>query len=118
MTINFVTRFFQWLRATRIKRYEFLLPTKFNDGTEVPAERFDETTRELSERFGGMSLDLIQIHGLWTYAGHRFRDQLVRIRIDTSDLAATSFLRHYKSQLKRRFQQIDIWITAHEIEII
>ncbi len=47
-----------------------------------------------------------------------YRDELWRIRIDTRDPAAASFFRSYKEVLKARFRQIDIWITAHEIEVI
>ncbi|MCI0681136.1 MAG: hypothetical protein L0Y71_03445 [Gemmataceae bacterium] len=31
---------------------------------------------------------------------------------------AVAYLRSYKEILKQRFQQIDIWITAHEIQIL
>jgi hypothetical protein len=55
---------------------------------------------------------------LWQYGGARYRDELLRIRIDTGDPAATLFLTSYKGLLKERFQQIDIWITAHELEVI
>lgn len=40
------------------------------------------------------------------------------MRIDTNNPTANAFLQAHKEMWKARFQQIDIWITAHEIEII
>jgi hypothetical protein len=40
------------------------------------------------------------------------------MRIDTNDPSAATFFRAQKEVWKGRFQQIDIWITAYEIEII
>lgn len=51
-------------------------------------------------------------------AATRYRDYLIRIRIDSNDETATAFFKQYKETLKAHFRQIDIWITAHEIEII
>jgi len=90
----------------------------YNDGTGIEPEKFDQTAEELSERFGGITQDRVLIVGSWKYGGTRYRDDLMRIRIDTNDPAATAFFKVYKELLKERLQQIDIWIIAHEIEII
>lgn len=43
----------------------------------------------------------------------------MRIRIDSSEPEeAASFLTGYKDKLRARFEQLDIWITAHDIELI
>lgn len=60
----------------------------------------------------------MQLHGLWKFAGELFKDKLLRIRIDSGAPGARAFLKSYKETLKTRFDQFDIWITAHEIEII
>lgn len=101
-----------------MKRFEILLPLNYNDGAEIEPAKFDETAEELSERFGGITQDTIRIAGTWKYGGTRYRDNLLRIRIDTDDRTAEDFFAAYKDLLKARFRQIDIWITAHEIEII
>jgi hypothetical protein len=90
----------------------------YNDGTEIEPEKFDQTAEELSDHFGGITQDTVRITGTWKYGGARYRDELLRIYIDTTNPTATDFLKAYKEQLKERFRQIDIWITAHEIEII
>jgi hypothetical protein len=102
----------------RIKRFELLLPLNYNDGAEIKPEKFDQTNLELTDRFGGVTWDTVRITGLWKYGGVRYRDQLLRVRLEADDPAATAFFKAYKGQLKERFRQIDIWITAHEIEII
>jgi hypothetical protein len=62
--------------------------------------------------------DTVRITGTWKYGGTRYRDELLRMRIDTNDPSAKAFFRAQKAIWKERFQQIDIWITAYEIEII
>src|SRR5215469_14585915 len=119
MTITFLTRLFRFLsRPARTKRYEILLPLTYNDGSPIEAEKFDQTREELSEHFGGITQDTVRITGTWKYGGTRYRDDLIRIRIDTTDPGASAFLHSQKETWKARFQQIDIWITASEIEII
>jgi hypothetical protein len=90
----------------------------YNDGTLIEPEKFDQTAEELCERFGGVTQDTVRITGTWKYGGTRYRDDLLRIRIDTTDPTANVFLQAEKQIWKERFQQIDIWITAYEVEII
>ena len=119
MSIRFLTRFFPFLsRPARTKRFEILLPLNYNDGTLIEPEKFDQTADELCDRNGGITQDTVRISGTWKYFGARYRDDLLRIRIDTQDPTASAFFRAQKAIWKDRFQQIDIWITAHEIEII
>ena len=116
---RFLTRFFPFRsRPARTKRFEILLPLTYNDGTLIEPEKFDQTAEELCNRFGGVTQDTVRITGTWKYGGTRFRDDLIRLRIDTDDPTANAFLQAQKEAWKQRFQQIDIWITAHEIEII
>ena len=119
MTITFLTRLFRFLsRPARTKRYEILLPLNYNDGRLIEAAKFDQTAEELCDRFGGVTQDTVRITGTWKYGGTRYRDDLLRMRIDTNDPSANAFLQAQKEVWKVRFQQIDIWITAFEIEII
>jgi hypothetical protein len=90
----------------------------YNDGTLIEPEKFDQTAEELCDRFGGVTLDTVRITGTWKYGGTRYRDDLLRIRVDSNEPSAKAFFQAQKEIWKRRFQQIDIWIIAHEIEII
>jgi hypothetical protein len=90
----------------------------YNDGKDVEPEKFDQTAEELSDHFGAVTVDTVRITGTWKYGGARYRDSLIRLRVDTRDATAISFFQQMKEIWKGRFQQIDIWITAHEIEVI
>jgi hypothetical protein len=119
MNSNFITRFFRFRsRPARTKRFEILLPLNYNDGTKIEAEKFDQIAEELSERFGGITQDTVRITGTWKYGGLRYRDELLRIRIDTNDPESLAFFTAHKEFWKERFQQIDIWITVHEVDVI
>ena len=105
-------------RPARTKRFEILLPLNDNDGRLIEPEKFDQTAEELCDRFGGITQDTVRITGTWKYGGTRYRDDLLRMCIDTNDPTANAFLQAQKEIWKGRFQQIDIWITAYEIGII
>ena len=72
----------------------------------------------IQKRFGGVTEDTLRSTGTWKYGGTRYRDELLRLRVDSEDPEATDFFRAHKESWKLRFRQIDIWITAHQIEII
>ena len=101
------------------RRYEILLPLRFNDGRPVPEELFVETVLELRQRFGAVSSESQTIHGMWEHEGQSYRDDLVRVFIDVPDLPESrQFFVDFKERIKARFQQIDIWITSHPLEVI
>jgi len=119
MNISFITRWFRFLtRPARTKRFEILLPLNYNDGTEIEAEKFDQTAEELCDRFGGVTEDTVRVSGTWKYGGTRYRDVLFRIRVDTTDRSAPAYFQGQKEVWKARFRQLDIWITAHDIDVI
>jgi hypothetical protein len=101
------------------ERYEILLPLKYNDGTPVEPEKFQETRRELVERFGALTMDAPPISGLWVSGGREYQDELIRFVVDTEATADTDeFFRAFKERLKDRFRQIEIWITAYPIRLL
>jgi hypothetical protein len=76
------------------------------------------SNQELIERFSATTADLIPALGNWRYAGTLYEDVLLRIIVDApGSFEADDFFRDYKQVLKKRFEQIDIWITSHEIHI-
>jgi hypothetical protein len=104
---------------TNYRRYEILLPLKFNDGQPVPTELLTGTLGELEEHFGPVSLESQEIHGVWQHQGHTYRDKHVRVFIDVPDTAANrEFFVAFKAKLKTRFQQHDIWITMHALTVV
>ena len=51
------------------RRFELLLPTKFNSGLPVPDDAFADTLLELEERFGAVSSEGQAIEGQWRHEG-------------------------------------------------
>jgi hypothetical protein len=101
------------------ERYEILLPLKYNDGTEVEAEKFQETRRELVARFGALTMDPASVSGLWISGEREYQDELIRFVVDTESNPQTEeFFRDFKGRLKERFRQVEIWITASPIRLI
>jgi len=47
------------------RRYEILLPTRYNDGTPVESEEFLLVNSELAARFGAVSFLPEIIQGIW-----------------------------------------------------
>src|SRR5262245_14644261 len=94
-----------------LRRFELLLPLRFNDGQPVPDDLIAETLIELETQFGAVSCETQTIRGLWHYEGQPFRDDLVRVFVDVADLPENrQFFVGYKERLKARFQQLDIWL--------
>src|SRR5579884_3748599 len=105
--------------SSAYRRFEILLPLRFNDGQPVPAELIVETLLELEQRFGAVSSETQTIQGLWRHQGHSYRDDLTRLFVDVADSPENfAFFREFKERLKARFQQIDIWTTTYPIEVI
>lgn len=101
------------------RRFEILLPLRFNDGQPVPDELIADTLLELRQTFGAVSCETQTIRGIWTFAAEVFRDDLVRVYVDAEDLTEhREFFTGYKEQLKTRFQQLDIWMTTYPIEVL
>jgi len=101
------------------RRYEILLPLRFNDGQTVPDELIGETIQELRLRFGAATWETRVVRGQWQYEGKLFEDDSTRLVIDVDDVAEDrEFFRQFKERLKDRFRQIDIWMTTHPIDIV
>jgi hypothetical protein len=49
------------------RRFELLLPTRFNSGDAVPAELFADTLLELEHQFGAVSSETQLIEGRWRF---------------------------------------------------
>ena len=101
------------------RRYELLLPLRFNDGQPVPDDLVADTLIELEGRFGAVSCETQAIRGLWHHDGQPFRDDLVRVFVDVVDEpGAREFFVEFKERLKTRFRQLDIWRTTYPIEVL
>ena len=100
-------------------RFEILLPLFYNDGRAIESEKFLATDDDLVSAFGATSTDQVTVRGRWKYQSTVYSDQLIRIRVDVEDNATNQdAIRAIKETLKVRFDQLDIWITAHRMDVI
>ena len=101
------------------RRYEILLPLQFNDGRPVPESLIWETIEQLEQRFGAVSWETQVIRGVWLTEGVVFRDNNTRLCLDVEDTPGQrEFFVGLKERLKSKFQQLDIWITSHVVDVI
>src|SRR3989337_998641 len=100
-------------------RFEILLPLFYNDGRAVADRKFIETDDELVAAFGATSTETVVVRGHWLYQSTIYEDRLIRVRLDVEDTPENwQTMRDVKEVLKHRFEQLDVWISAHRIEIL
>ena len=102
-----------------MRRYEILLPLRFNDGSPVPDALVGEVLIAIREHFGAASFETQTIRGIWQHEGEVYRDDLVRVFADVADSAENrAWFLQLKERLKRDFDQLDIWMITHPIEVL
>src|SRR5437879_8851822 len=88
------------------RRFEILLPLRFNDGKPVPDELVAETLTDLEQQFGAVSSESQVIRGIWHSQGQVFRDESARVFVDVLDLPENrQFFVEYKDRLKLRSEE-------------
>src|SRR5438309_940606 len=102
------------------RRYEILLPIRYNDGRDVEAQKLYDSREELIAMFGGLTADGIVRAGFWhDDAGTRYDDETIRLTVDVDDSAETrQMIAEFKATLLDRFQQKEIYIVSYAIDII
>ena len=102
-----------------LRRYEILLPLRFNNNQPVPPEVVADTVLKLREQFGAVSWENQTVQGQWQYEGIVYRDDLVRVFVDVADtLENRQFFLQFKEHVKTDFQQLDIWLTSYPIDVL
>jgi hypothetical protein len=101
------------------RRYEILLPVRFNDGQPVSGELLEQTREELVARFHGLSIAPHTVLGLWVFEGARFEDEFRRFTIDVEDTSENrQFFVDFKATLLQRFAQIEIYIVSYQVDVL
>jgi hypothetical protein len=104
--------------SSKWRRFEVLLPLRFNDGLAVPEEWLAEAVLELVGRFGAASYETQRVEGHWRHAGVEYRDELVRVFVDVPDSAANRrWMKDFKARWKERLKQLDLWLISYRIDI-
>lgn len=102
-------------------RIEIYLPLFYNDNTQIEIEKFSLTKEEIVRKFSGFTAmpadPNLALEGWWQDKGIIYKDKIVIFRIDCKELNR-KFWEKYKSLLKKRFRQDEIYISYSEIVII
>ena len=105
--------------SSMLRRYEVLLPLRYNDGSPVPDAVIADTLVELEERFGAVSCETQTIRGRWRSDGQSYRDDLIRVFVDVPDgPGSREYFTAAKERFKARFHQLDIWMSTYLIEVL
>lgn len=100
------------------RRYEVLLPVRFNNGEDVPDEMLGEAVNEIVKQFGAVSFYKGAVEGHWRHDETLFRDDLALLVVDVPDTAKNrKWMKAFKERWKQHLDQIEIWMISYPIEI-
>lgn len=103
---------------SRFRRYEVLLPVRFNDGSDVPEELLAEAVNEIVVQFGAVSFHKELIEGRWRHAETLYRDDLALLVVDIQDIPKNrKWMKAYKTRWKERLDQLELWMVSYPIDI-
>ena len=101
------------------RRYEILLPLRYNDGRPMSDEAIGQTREELLARFDGVSFTPHPIQGSWVHEGVRYDDSSTKVIVDADDTPEVrQFFYEFKLILRERFEQIEIYIVSFPLDVI
>lgn len=104
--------------SNRWRRFEVLLPVRFNDGRDVPPEWLAEAVLEIVDRFGAASYETQKVEGHWRYGGVLYRDDIVRVVVDVPDSAKNrEWMKDFKNRWRARLEQLELWMVSYRIKV-
>lgn len=104
--------------SNKWRRFEVLLPLRFNDGRDVPPQWLAEAVLEVVDHFGAASYETQKVEGHWRHGGVVYRDDLVKIVVDVPDSAVNRrWMKDFKERWKSRLEQLELWLVSYRIEI-
>ncbi len=104
--------------STTWRRFEVLLPLKFNDGRDVPDELLAEALIEVRTRFNAVRYENQGIEGQWENEGILYKDELSCLIIDVPDTTKNrKWMKLFKAKWRERLQQEEIWMVSYRIDI-
>ena len=104
--------------SSKLRRFEVLLPVRFNDGAEVPEERLGEAFNEIVDHFGAASFEKQAIEGRWHDEGTLFRDELSRLVVDVPDTVKNrNWMKWFKKRWMDRLGQFQLWMVSYPVEL-
>lgn len=102
-------------------RYEFYLPTSYNDGSPIEPRKQRLVKEKIVNKFGAISLHPATVQGTWVDKDKKIRhyDNCSRFEIcvDKSD-ENEIFFEELKEELKESFKQEEIYMIYSEVKMI
>ena len=104
--------------SSSLRRFEVLLPLRFNDGREVPSDWMAEAVLEVVDRFGAATYETQRVEGHWRHGGVTYRDDSVRLVVDVPDTDDNrAWVREFKARWKAKLEQLELWVVSYLIEL-
>ena len=104
--------------SSKSRRFEVLLPVRFNDGREIPEELLGEAVNEIVSQYGAVSFYKQAIEGHWQHDNRLYRDDLACIVVDVADTVKNrKWMRAFKTRWKDRLEQLELWMVSYPIDI-
>jgi hypothetical protein len=104
--------------SSKFRRFEILLPIKFNDGRNIPSESIGIAFKEIVTKFGAASYEPESVEGHWIHEDTIYIDALSKIVVDIPDTDQNrQWMRDFKSRWKASLGQLELWLISFEIEI-
>ena len=104
--------------SSKWRRFEVLLPLRFNDGREVPPEWLADAVLEVVEKFGAASYETQRVEGTWRDEGTTYRDDLTRLVIDVPDTKGNrEWMKAFKERWRVKLDQVELWMVSHVIRL-
>jgi hypothetical protein len=104
------------------RRYEILLPAEFNDGRLVAdacPQCLPDSLAEVIDTFGAFTFRPDAAQGSWAMDDRRYTDRLSVLTVDVDDTDEhRAWIAHLKAHLLQRFEQLEIYVTSHPIDVI
>lgn len=101
-----------------LRRFEILLPLRFNDGRNIPADLLADAVLEVVDQFGSVSYYDNLIEGHWTHKGNVYRDNNSKLVVDVENSDENrEWMRDYKVRWKEKLDQLDLWLVSYEIDV-
>ncbi len=99
---------------------QLLLPLHDNSQEVFPREEYSRVRKELTERFGGLTVyTRAPAEGAWRpfEEGHTSLDDIVIFEVMAAELD-TDWWRNYRHELEKRFRQEVIFIRAQQTRLL
>lgn len=104
-----------------IRGIEIYVPLDYNDGRPIPESKYVSLQHDLLTRFGGVTSVQRQfpLQGVWQSGSETHHDRVVVFSVmdfrEETQLECLRYLERLKNRLKKKFDQLEILITATEL---